>query len=54
MPFPQPTTRAALVVLQVAAVVIVVAAFPYQLFQLDRYTLAKELVLLLAALAATL
>ena len=54
MPLPQPTTRAALVVLQVAAVVIVVAAFPYQLFQLDRYTFAKELVLLLAALAATL
>jgi O-antigen ligase len=50
----QPSPRAALVVLQVAAVAIVLAAFPYQLFHLDRYTFAKELVLLAAALAATL
>lgn len=54
MPIPRPTSRAALVVLQVAAVLIVLAALPYQLFQLDRYTFAKELVLLTAALAASL
>jgi O-antigen ligase len=54
LPIPQPTNRAALVVLQVAAVVIVLAAFPYQLFHLDRYTFAKELVLLAAGLGATL
>ena len=48
------SARTALVVLQVAAVVIVLAAFPYPLFQLDRYTFAKELVLLVAALLATL
>ena len=54
MPLPQPTSRTALVVLQCAAVAIVLAALPYQLFQLDRYTFAKELVLLVAALVATL
>lgn len=54
MPIPRPPSRAALVVLQVAAVAIVLAALPYQLFQLDRYTFAKELVLLAAALAASL
>jgi O-antigen ligase len=54
LPIPQPTNRAALVVLQAAALAIVLAALPYQLFQLDRYTFAKELVLLVAALAATL
>ncbi|HUF35456.1 MAG TPA: O-antigen ligase family protein [Gemmatimonadales bacterium] len=40
--------------LQLAAFAIVLAAFPYQLFHLDRYTFAKELVLLVAALVATL
>jgi O-antigen ligase len=54
LPIPRPPSRAALVVLQVAAVAIVLAALPYQLFQLDRYTFAKELVLLAAALAASL
>jgi len=54
LPLPQPTSRTALVVLQCAAVAIVLAALPYQLFQLDRYTFAKELVLLVAALMATL
>ncbi len=54
MPIPQPSIRAALVVLQVAAVAIVLVAFPYQLFQLDRYTYAKELVLLVAGLGAGL
>ncbi|HEX6104195.1 MAG TPA: O-antigen ligase family protein [Gemmatimonadales bacterium] len=51
---PQPSVRAALVVLQVASFVIVLAAFPYPLFQLDRYTYAKELVLLLAGFGAAL
>ncbi|HEU5040499.1 MAG TPA: hypothetical protein VFT84_06750, partial [Gemmatimonadales bacterium] len=51
---PQPSTRTALLVLQVAAFAIVLAALPYQLFQLDRYTFTKELVLVAAALGATL
>ena len=54
MPIQTPSSRAALVILQVAAVAIVLAAFPYHLFQLDRYTFAKELVLLAAALGAGL
>jgi O-antigen ligase len=41
-----------LAILQVAAFAIVLAALPYQIFQLDRYTYAKELVLLLAAFLA--
>lgn len=44
----------ALLVLQVAAVLIVIAALPYQVFQLDRFTVLKELVLHLAALTAAL
>ena len=49
-----PSTRTALVVLQAAAALIVLAALPYHLFQLDRYTFVKELVLVTAALGATL
>jgi O-antigen ligase len=45
---------AALLVLQAAAVLIVIAALPYQVFQLDRFTVLKELVLHLAALIAAL
>jgi O-antigen ligase len=41
-------------VIQLAAFAIVLAALPYPIFQLDRYTYPKELVLGLAALAATL
>ena len=44
----------ALLVLQAGAVLVVLAALPYHRFQLDRYTFVKELVLLAAALAATL
>jgi O-antigen ligase len=50
LPLPSP----ALPVLQAGAVLVVLAALPYPWFQLDRYTFAKELVLLAAALAATL
>jgi O-antigen ligase len=49
---PRPTP--ALLVLQAGAVLVVLAALPYHRFQLDRYTFIKELVLLAAALAATL
>jgi O-antigen ligase len=42
----------ALLVLQAGATGVVLAALPYQLFQLDRYTFSKELVLLVAATAA--
>ena len=48
------TTRLAAVVLQVAAFAVVLAALPYAVFELDRYTFPKELVLCVAALAATL
>jgi hypothetical protein len=48
------TTRLAAVVIQAAAFVIVLAALPYPVFELDRYTFPKELVLSVAALAATL
>ena len=48
------TTRLAAIVIQVAAFAVVLAALPYPLFELDRYTFPKELVLCLAALAATL
>ena len=41
-------------VLQVGAALVVLAALPYPLFQLDRYTFIKELVLLGSALAAAL
>ena len=46
--------RAALAILQVGAIAIILAALPYQIFQLDRYTVTKELVLYLAALGAAL
>ncbi len=46
--------RASLAILQVGAIAIVLAALPYQIFQLDRYTITKELVLCLAALGAAL
>ena len=49
---PGPQTRAALVVLQIAAVAVVIAALPLPRFELDRYTIPKELVVELAALAA--
>jgi O-antigen ligase len=42
------------VVLQIAALLIVLAAVPYPLFELDRFTLVKELVLHLAAFTAAL
>jgi hypothetical protein len=48
------TTRIAAVVIQVAAFASVLAALPYQLFELDRYTYPKELVLTTAALAGAL
>ena len=48
------TTRLAAVVLQVAAFAVVLAALPYPVFELDRYTFPKELVLCVAALATTL
>lgn len=51
---PGPSTRAALLVLQVAAVAVVIAALPIPLFDLDRYTIPKELVVEFAALAAGL
>lgn len=44
----------ALVLLQAGAIGIVLAALPYPLFQLDRYTIPKELVLQLAAFGAAL
>jgi O-antigen ligase len=46
--------RRALLALQIGAVLVVLAALPYPLFQLDRYTFVKELVLIAAALAAVL
>jgi O-antigen ligase len=46
--------RLAAVVLQVGAVAVVLAVVPYPIFQLDRYTFPKELVLGVAALGATL
>jgi O-antigen ligase len=48
------TTRLASLVIQAAAFAIVLAALPYPLFELDRYTFPKELVLAIAALAAGL
>jgi len=46
--------RRALLALQAGAVLVVLAALPYPLFQLDRYTFVKESVLLASALAAAL
>ena len=40
--------------IQVAAFAVVLAVLPYSLFELDRYTFPKELVLTIAALAGTL
>ncbi len=48
------TTWAALLVLQASAFAVVLAALPYPVFELDRYTIPKELVLQAAALAAGL
>ena len=49
-----PTLRIAARVIQAAAFAVVLAALPYPLFELDRYTFPKELVLVAGALAATL
>jgi O-antigen ligase len=46
--------RWSLLALQTGALLVMLAALPYPLFQLDRYTFAKELVLLATALAASL
>ena len=48
------TTGVALGVIQAGAFAIVLAALPYQIFQLDRYTVTKELVLFLAGFGAAL
>jgi O-antigen ligase len=48
------TTRIAAVVIQAAAFAVIVAALPYPVFELDRYTFPKELVLEIAALASAL
>ena len=55
-PLRRPADRGllALLVLQAGATTVVLAALPYQLFQLDRYTLIKELVLLMAGTTAAL
>jgi O-antigen ligase len=53
-PDPSRTTRSAAVVIQAAAFSVVLAALPYPLFELDRYTFPKELVLEAAALAGAL
>ena len=49
---PVPSVYAALRVLQIAACAVVIAALPLPLFELDRYTIPKELIVQLAALAA--
>jgi len=49
-----PPLRAALLVLQAGAPAVVLAALPYEVFQLDRYTFIKELVLAAAATSAVL
>ena len=49
---PAPSTRAALLVLQIAAIAVIIAALPLPRFELDRYTIPKELVVELAALGA--
>ena len=48
------TPAAAVIAIQVAAFAIVLAALPYPVFELDRYTFPKELVLNLAALSTAL
>ena len=48
------TSRVAAAVIQVAAFAVVLAALPYPTFELDRYTIPKELVLSAAAAAASL
>lgn len=48
------TSRIAAGVIQAAAFAAVIAALPYPIFQLDRYTFPKELILGSAALAASL
>jgi O-antigen ligase len=48
------TTLIAVVVIQAAAFATVLAALPYPIFQLDRFTFPKELILGVAALAASL
>ena len=55
-PLRRPADRGllALLVLQAGATTVVLAALPYQLFQLDRYTFIKELVLLMAGTTAAL
>lgn len=49
---PAPSVYVALRVLQVAGFAVVIAALPLPLFELDRYTIPKELIVQLAALAA--
>ena len=51
---PTSAQRAALMVMQIAAAAVVIAALPYRLFELDRYTIPKELILETAALVAGL
>lgn len=54
-PTPEPRSApVALAILLVAAFAVVLAALPYPVFELDRYTFPKELVLEVAALAAAL
>lgn len=48
------TDRAALLLLQAGGVAVVLAALPQQLFQLDRYTIPKELVLQVAGFGGAL
>lgn len=54
MPAPSVRERAALVVLQLGAVAVVLAASPYKQFDLDRYFIPKELVLHVAAALSAL
>ncbi|HEY8258462.1 MAG TPA: O-antigen ligase family protein [Gemmatimonadales bacterium] len=49
---PAPSVHAALRVLQLAGLAVVIAALPLPIFELDRYTIPKELVVELAAFAA--
>lgn len=51
---PSETTRIAASVIQAAAFAVVLTALPYPVFELDRYTFPKELVLEVAALAGAL
>src|SRR5690349_10562077 len=54
-PTPEPRSApVALAILLLAAFAVVVAVLPYPVFELDRYTFPKELVLEVAALAAAL